>query len=128
MIVAAIVLLHTIIAPSPVIHTGAAQHTKIDRVTAIRVKRAELPRSAWNYALRVSSPYGTLNDKWLVCSKQNTRCFTAIQVDVSHPRDRAYQLKTQAGLEVDPRVYPLLGCNRKAQPKFCRVTIRKVQK
>lgn len=52
MIVAVVLLLSTIIAPSPVIHTGAAQHTKIDRVTAIRIKRAELPRSAWNYALR----------------------------------------------------------------------------
>lgn len=119
-------VLHTI-TPAPVIHTGAAQHRTIDRVTAIRVKRAELPRTAWNYALRVSSPFGTLGTRWRVCSKQNGRCYIGLQVDVSKQSDLAYQRRTQAGIELPPAWYPKLGCRTSEPPRACRVTLQRVK-
>ena len=127
MILAAVALWHTLIGPAPVIHTGAAQHRSLDRVMEIRIARKQLPATARSYKLRVSSPHGKLGDRWRICSQHTSKCYTAIQVDVSRTTDIPYQLRTQAGLEVPPAWYPVLGCSRNEPPKRCRVSIQKVR-
>jgi hypothetical protein len=121
-----LLLLFALLLPAPPRPTGTALHRSIDRVTAIRVARGELPRSVWNTALRVSSPYGRLGDRWKICSVQNGRCFQAIQVDVSRREHVAYQLRTGAGLEVGPVWYRALGCHVRERPRACKVTMWRV--
>lgn len=127
MLLATLALWHTLIGPAPVIHTGAAQHRTLDRVMEIRIARKQLPASARSYKLRVSSPHGRLGSIWNVCSVATKRCYRAIQVDVSRAKDVPYQLKTQAGLEVPPAWYPVLGCSRNDPPKRCRVSIQRIR-
>lgn len=105
----------------------APMHSKIDRVTQIRINRGELSKEAWNWECRISSSIrgvgigAVVTVDSLVKGKATKRCLV---VEICHPNHCGWHRRTGRLVELPKQLYTAFCPRIDGHPRDCPVQVK----